>query len=93
MQFATTAVASTNITFHRVPSIKVPMLLHFAEKDGCIPDAAVESVKGAFAGRDNVRVDVYMAVSITASTAGASDVQIRRRRRLHVAARCRFSRA
>jgi len=46
----------------RVPSIKVPMLLHFAENDGYIPMPAVESVKGAFAGRDDVRVDVYGGV-------------------------------
>lgn len=43
----------------RVSSIKVPMLLHFAEKDGHIPMTAVESVQAAFKGRDEVRIDVY----------------------------------
>lgn len=46
----------------RVPDIKVPMLLHFAEKDGHIPMSAVEAVQGAFKGRENVRVDIYPAV-------------------------------
>jgi carboxymethylenebutenolidase len=46
----------------RVPDIKVPMLLHFAEKDGHIPMSAVESVQTAFKGRDEARIDVYPGV-------------------------------
>lgn len=46
----------------RVPDIKVPMLLHFAEKDGHIPMSAVESVQAAFKGRDDARIDVYPGV-------------------------------
>lgn len=46
----------------RVPNIKVPMLLHFAENDGHIPMSAVTSVQAAFKGRDEVRVDVYPGV-------------------------------
>lgn len=46
----------------RVPSIKVPMLLHFAEKDAHIPMSAVESVQAAFKGRDEVRIDIYPGV-------------------------------
>ena len=46
----------------RVPNIKVPMLLHFAENDGHIPMSAVESVQAAFKGRDEVRIDVYPGV-------------------------------
>ena len=46
----------------RVPNIKVPMLLHFAENDGHIPMTAVESVQAAFKGRDEVRIDVYPGV-------------------------------
>ena len=46
----------------RVPDIKVPMLLHFAEKDGHIPMTAVESVQAAFKGRNDVRIDVYADV-------------------------------
>ena len=43
----------------RAPDIKVPVLMHFAENDGHISMAAVESVKAAFTGRDEVRIDVY----------------------------------
>ncbi len=46
----------------RVPNIKVPMLLHFAENDGHIPMSAVASVQAAFKGRDEVRIDVYPSV-------------------------------
>jgi len=46
----------------RVPAIKVPMLLHYAALDAHIPMTAVESVQAAFAGRDEVRVDVYAGV-------------------------------
>lgn len=40
-------------------SIDVPIAFHFGEKDQHIPAAAVDAVKEAFAGRDNVRIDVY----------------------------------
>lgn len=46
----------------RAPAIKVPMLMHFAENDGHISMAAVESVQAAFKGRDAVRIDVYPGV-------------------------------
>ncbi len=46
----------------RAPDIKVPMLMHFAEKDGHIPMSAVESVQAAFKGRDNVAINVYSGV-------------------------------
>ena len=46
----------------RVPEIKVPMLMHFAEQDAHIPMSAVESVQAAFKGRDDVRIDVYPGV-------------------------------
>ena len=40
-------------------NIKCPVLFHFAGNDAHIPPAAVDSVKQTFAGRDNVRIDVY----------------------------------
>ncbi len=46
----------------RAPDIKVPMLMHFAEKDGHISLAAVASIQAAFKGRDEVRIDVYPSV-------------------------------
>jgi carboxymethylenebutenolidase len=46
----------------RAADIKVPMLMHFAEKDGHIPMTAVESVQSVFRGRDAVRIDVYAGV-------------------------------
>ena len=46
----------------RAPDIKVPMLMHFAEKDGHISMAAVESILDAFKGREEVRIDVYSDV-------------------------------
>lgn len=42
--------------------IKCPIMLHYAEKDHFIPMEAVESVRQAFAGRDNTRIDVYPGV-------------------------------
>lgn len=45
-----------------VAKIKCPIMLHYAEKDHFIPMDAVESVKKAFAGRDNARIDVYPGV-------------------------------
>lgn len=46
----------------RAPSIKVPILFHFAENDDHIPMSAVEAVQAAFAGRDNAHIDVYPGV-------------------------------
>lgn len=46
----------------RAADIKVPMLMHFAEKDGHIPMSAVEAVQSAFVGRSEVRIDVYADV-------------------------------
>ncbi len=43
----------------RAPSITAPILFHFAENDGHISMSAVDSVKAAFAGRENARIDVY----------------------------------
>ncbi len=45
-----------------VPKIKCPIMLHYAEKDHFIPMDAVESVKKAFAGSSNARIDVYPGV-------------------------------
>ncbi len=39
--------------------IKCPVLFHFAGNDGHIPPSAVEAVTQTFAGRENVRIDVY----------------------------------
>lgn len=39
--------------------IKCPLLFHFAGNDSYIPAAAVEAVKNTFAGRKDVRIDVY----------------------------------
>lgn len=47
----------------RAPDIKVPMLMHFAENDGHISMAAVESIQAAFKGRDEVHIDVYPGVN------------------------------
>jgi carboxymethylenebutenolidase len=46
----------------RASSIKVPVLMHFAENDAHISMAAVASVQAAFSGRDEVRIDVYPGV-------------------------------
>ena len=43
----------------RAPDVNVPMLMHFAEKDGHISMSAVASIQAAFKGRDEVRIDVY----------------------------------
>lgn len=40
-------------------AIDVPIAFHFGEKDQHITADAVDAVKKAFAGRDNVRIDVY----------------------------------
>lgn len=39
--------------------IKVPVLFHFAEKDGYIPASAVEAVRNAMGSRSNVRIIVH----------------------------------
>lgn len=39
--------------------VKCPTLFHFGGNDANIPMTAVESVKQAFAGRENARIDVY----------------------------------
>lgn len=44
------------------PKIRAPILFHFAEKDGFIPLSAVDAVRQAFAGRDNVMLEVYDGV-------------------------------
>ena len=41
------------------PKIECPVLFHFAGDDAHIPAAAVEAVQKTFAGRGNVRIDVY----------------------------------
>jgi carboxymethylenebutenolidase len=46
----------------KAAKIKAPLLFHFAEKDGYIPLSAVQSVRDAFSGRDNVRVIVHPKV-------------------------------
>ncbi|WVN42523.1 dienelactone hydrolase family protein [beta proteobacterium MWH-UniP1] len=46
----------------RAKKIKCPVLFHFAEKDGYIPADAVEAVRKAMAGRDNVRIVVHPGV-------------------------------
>ncbi|TDU28026.1 carboxymethylenebutenolidase [Panacagrimonas perspica] len=45
-----------------VPKIRAPILLHFAENDSFIPLPSVQSVRDAFAGRDNVMIEVYEGV-------------------------------
>src|SRR5262249_35634419 len=42
--------------------IRCPTVMHFAEKDQYVPPAAVEQVKRAFAGHDNVEIFVYPGV-------------------------------
>jgi carboxymethylenebutenolidase len=46
----------------RAPDVKVPMFMHFAEKDGHIPMSAVESVQTVFKGRENITIEVYPGV-------------------------------
>ena len=41
------------------PKIRAPILFHFAEQDHFIPQSAVDSVREAFKGRDNVMLEVY----------------------------------
>jgi len=40
-------------------SVRVPIALHYGEKDDHIPPEAVAAVRDAFAGRDDVRIDTY----------------------------------
>lgn len=46
----------------RAADIKVPVLMHFAEQDHYLPMPDVAKVQAAFAGRDNVRIDIYGGV-------------------------------
>jgi len=46
----------------QAPKIKAPILFHFAEKDGYIPMSAVDAVRDAFKGRQNVMIEVYSGV-------------------------------
>jgi len=41
------------------PRVQVPILFHYAALDAHIPPAAVDAVKGAFAGRANAQFHVY----------------------------------
>lgn len=45
-----------------VAKIKCPIMLHYAEKDHFIPMDAVDSVKKAFEGKSNARIDVYPGI-------------------------------
>jgi carboxymethylenebutenolidase len=44
------------------PDIKCPVVMHFAEKDQYVPAAAVEQIKAAFAGRNEIEIFVYPGV-------------------------------
>lgn len=46
----------------RAPQAKIPMLMHFAEKDGFIPNEAVEQIKSAFANNNDVAIHTYPEV-------------------------------
>jgi carboxymethylenebutenolidase len=46
----------------KMKQIKCPVLFHFAEQDGFIPETAVRAVRKAAAGRDNVRLVVHPGV-------------------------------
>ncbi len=41
------------------PRVQAPILFHYAALDAHIPPAAVEAVKGAFAGRGNAQFHIY----------------------------------
>jgi carboxymethylenebutenolidase len=41
------------------PSVKVPILFHYGEKDAHIPAEAVAAVRAAFAGHDKAKIEVY----------------------------------
>lgn len=41
------------------PSVAIPILFHFGEKDTHIPKEAVDAVRAAFVTHPNARVDVY----------------------------------
>ncbi|MBL8310792.1 MAG: dienelactone hydrolase family protein [Burkholderiales bacterium] len=43
-------------------AIKVPVLMHFAEQDHYLPMPQVEKVQQTFAGRADVRIDIYGGV-------------------------------
>ena len=44
------------------PRIKVPMVLHFASEDKYAPPEAVEQIKNAFKGRNEIEIYVYPGV-------------------------------
>jgi carboxymethylenebutenolidase len=50
--------------------IKVPMVLHFASEDKYAPPEAVEKIKGAFKGRNDVEIYVYQGVDHAFSRTG-----------------------
>ncbi|MBI1774811.1 MAG: dienelactone hydrolase family protein [Proteobacteria bacterium] len=50
--------------------IKGPLVLHFAGEDKYVPPAAVETIKTAFAGRDDVEIYVYPGVDHAFSRTG-----------------------
>jgi carboxymethylenebutenolidase len=41
------------------PSVKVPILFHYGEKDAHIPAEAVAAVRAAFAGHNKAKIEVY----------------------------------
>lgn len=46
----------------RAPQAQVPMLMHFAEKDGFIPMEAIEQIQKAFASNNQVSIYTYPEV-------------------------------
>ena len=47
---------------NEAPRIKVPMVLHFASEDKYAPAAAVEQIRNAFKGRNDVEIYMYQGV-------------------------------
>ncbi len=47
---------------NEAPRIKVPMVLHFASEDKYAPAAAVEQIRNAFKGRNEVEIYMYQGV-------------------------------
>jgi carboxymethylenebutenolidase len=47
---------------NEAPKIKVPMVLHFASEDKFAPPEAVEQIRSAFKGRNEVEIYVYQGV-------------------------------
>lgn len=46
----------------RAPQAKIPMLMHFAEKDGFIPMEAVAQIKATFESNSDVHIHTYPGV-------------------------------